>query len=253
MLEVIADYIKARRHKLGKHILFIGSSVKIPPEDIPLSALLEQLASEQVGHSFPELAVERRGAAALEQFVQQTPDHAQRCRLLREKLSASRPAEGHTQLARLVKEGYFPTIFTMEPDDLLEKALHTQHLEPETDYHLLVAGVDEPEVISVALKESTRLVIVKCGGDLDSKYLPLTAAEIDAGLQPIGAFIAEAFSVLAIFTAYGERDRPLLSYVPRDGGKVFWVNTLVPVSDEQMYTELKLESPTSIEYHRLQP
>ena len=253
MLEVIAESIKDLRHKLGRHLLFIGSSVKIPPDDIALSALLEQLASEQVANSFQELAAERRGTAALEQFAQQVPDHAQRCQLVRNQVADARPAEGHTQLAYLVKEGYFPTIFTMCPDNLLQQALHTHHLEPDTDYHLLVAGVDDPDTISVALKESTRLVIVKCGGDLDSKYLPLTADEIDTGLQPISEIIADAFSVLTIFTAYTQRDRPLLTHVPRQGGKVFWVNPLVPVSDEQMYTELKLESPASIEYHRLQP
>ncbi len=253
MLNVIADYIKGRRHRLGQHVLFIGSSVKLPPQDIRLSTLLEQLATEQVGHSFQELAAERRGAAALEAFAQKVPDHAERCQLLREKLSAARPAEGHTQLSRLVKDGYFPTIFTMEPDDLLERALHTQHLEPDTGYHLLVAGVDEPETISLALEDSTRLVVVKCGGDLASKYLPLIPAEIEAGLQPLGKIITDAFSVVVIFTAYTDRDRPLLNYVPAEGGKIFWVNSLVPVSDKQKYTELKLESPSSVEYHSLQP
>lgn len=253
MLDVIADYIRSGRHKLRKHVLFIGSSVTIPPQEVAVSALLEQLASEQVGHSFQELAVERRGAAALAEFAQQVPDHAQRRALFREKLADSRPAEGHIQLAHLVKEGYFSTIFTMAPDDLLEQALSTQHLEPDADYHRLVAGVDTPETVSVALKESTRLVIIKCGGNLDNKYLPLTPDEIQAGLQAIHTSIAEAFAVLAIFTAYTDRDRPFLDYLPHEGGKVFWVNTLVPVSDEQMYIELKLESPASAEYHRLQP
>ena len=253
MLDVIADHIKSRRHKLRKHVLFIGSSVNIPPNDVAASALLEQLASEQVGRSFQELAVERRGTAALEQFASQTPDHAQRCEALQEKLADSRPAEGHVQLARLVKDGYFSTIFTMEPDNLLAQALSTQHLEREADYHLLVAGVDSPVTIGSALKESTRLVIVKCGGDLESKYLPLIADEIRDGLQPVAEMIADAFGVVAIFTAYADRDRPFLGCVPREGGKIFWVNVLVPVSDEQRYTELKLESPGSVEYHRLQP
>ena len=234
-------------------MLFIGSSVNIPPDDIAVSSLLEQLATEQVGHSFQELAVERRGQAALEQFAAQIPEHAERCALFREKLAGSRPAEGHIQLAHLIKEGYFSTIFTMEPDDLLEQALSTQHLERETDYHRLVAGVDLAETISVALKESTRLAILKCGGDLGSKYLPLTAEEIGSGLQPLAETIGDVFSVLSIFTAYTDRDRPFLDYVPREGSRVFWVNVLVPVSDEQMYTELKLENPASVEYHRLQP
>ena len=64
---------------------------------------------------------------------------------------------------------------------------------------------------------------------------------------------SQAFRALSIFTAYSERDEPFLDYVPAEGGKIFWVNPIVPIADEEMYAELKLESPASVEYHRLQP
>ncbi len=234
-------------------MLFIGSAVRTPPADREVYLLLEDLAREQTGMSFQHLPVERRGPAAVAEFARQVPDQAQRCGLLRERLSDVRPTEGHSQLARLIQDGYFPTIFTMEPHDLLERALSDRHLEPETDYHLLVAGVDDAETISVALEDSSRVVVVKCGGDLANKRLPLTPEEIRQGLEPIGEVIGAAFGVICICTAYDERDEPFLDFVPDEGGKVFWVNRQVPTADEQMYTQLKLESPASMEFHSLQP
>jgi len=225
MLATIADHIMARRHRLGRHVLFIGSAVRIPPADREVYLLLEDLARQQTGMSFQHLPVERRGPAAVAEFARQVPDQAQRCRLLRER----------------------------EPHDLLEQALSDRHLEPETDYHLLVAGVDDAETISVALADSSRVVVVKCGGDLASKRLPLTPEEIRQGLEPIGEVIDEAFGVMCICTAYDDRDEPFLDFVPNEGGKVFWVNRQVPTADEEMYTQLKLESPASMEFHRLQP
>jgi len=253
MLGTIADHIMSRRHRLGRHVLFIGSAVCIPPADREVYLILEDLSRQQTGMSFQHLPVERRGPAAVAEFASQVPDQAQRCRLLRERLSEARPAEGHSQLARLIQDGYFPTIFTMEPHNLLEKALSDRHLEPETDYHLLVAGVDEEETISVALEDSSRVLVVKCGGDLTSKHLPLTPEELHQGLEPISNTLDDAFGVLSIITAYSDRDEPFLDFMPHQGGKVFWVNRHVPTADEQMYTELKLESPASMEFHSLQP
>ncbi len=253
MLGTIADHIMSRRHTLGRHVLFIGSAVRIPPADREVYLLLEDLARQHIGEDFQHLPVERRGPAAVAEFARRVPDQAQRCQLLRERLNDARPAEGHLQLARLIQDGYFPTIFTMEPHGLLEDALSARHLEPETDYHLLVAGIDDVETISVALEDSSRVVVVKCGGDIASKRLPLTPEEIRQELEPISEIIGEAFGVMCICTAYSNRDEPFLDFVPNEGGKVFWVNRQVPTADEQMYTQLKLESPASMEFHSLQP
>ncbi len=252
MLGVIADYVKSRRHRLGQHVLFVGSGVRLASETT-MASILEQLALEHCGDSFEGLPPERRGREALKRFAEQTTDHAVRCRLLQEKLHDVRPPEGYIRLASLIKDGYFPLIFTMSPDDLLEQSLSNQHLEPAKDYHLVVAGVTPPETYTVDLQESTRVAIIKCGGDVGSKYLPLSEAEIRETISGICDTISRSFKVLSIFTAYTERDKPFLACVPREGGKIFWVNTIVPMKDQELYEELKLESPASIEYHRLQP
>ncbi|HEY3396253.1 MAG TPA: PQQ-binding-like beta-propeller repeat protein [Armatimonadota bacterium] len=253
MVGVVADYLKARRHRLGRHVLFVGSGARIPPEELPLGTHLQTLAAGVVTDTFESLPVEQRPLAQLEAFAAQVPDQAERIRQLRSVVGTGRPAEGHVRLASLIKDGYFPAIFTMEPHALLEQALHNNFMEPATDYHLVVLGVDEPEAVRTALQHSVRVAVVKCGGDLEGRVLPITAAEMREHLAPYREIIADAFQVLATFTAYVDRDRPFLEMVPKAGGKVFWINPTIPLSDRAAFEELRSDEPGAAEYHKLQP
>ncbi len=253
MVGIVADYLKVRRHRRGRHVLFIGSGAKIPPDEVPLGVYLQNLAAAKVGDNFAHLAAEARPLAQLEAFAQRVPDPAERCRSLRALLGNPRPAEGHVRLASLVKDGYFPAIFTMEPHALLEQALHNNFMESGTDYNLVVLGVDEPEALNAALQHSVRVTVVKCGGDLENQLLPLTETELTKLLAPYEPLIADAFSVLVTFLAYSDRDRPLLRHVPHTGGKVFWVSPTIPLSDRAAFEELRADEPAVAEYHKLQP
>lgn len=253
MLSVIADHIKRHRHELGHQALFVGNRVIIPPGDRRMEDLLGDMAVQWAGHRLDALPPDRRPIEALELLAREVPDHAQRCQMLREKLAEARPAEGHIRLARLIKDGYFPTIFVAEPDRLLEQSLAVHHMYPEEDYHHFVAGPDDAETIAVGLRDSTRVVVVKCGGDLDSKFLPLSPREVADVYEQLSAVIAETFRVFSIFVAYADRDQPFLQHVSREGGKVFWVNRMIPMRDERLFDELKVENPASVEYHQFQP
>ena len=157
------------------------------------------------------------------------------------------------RLANLIKDGYFPTVFSMGSHDLLERALSTNHLESDKDYHLLVAGLDPPTSFTVDIEESTARRHHQGGGDIARKYLPVDVSEVTATAEKISEVIAQTFKGLCIFTGYHDRDKPFIERVPREGGKVFWVNTIIPMKDRELYEELKLENPASIDYHQLQP
>ena len=253
MVGVVAEYLKARRHRRGRHVLFLGSGARIPPEEITLGAYLQNLAAAEMEDDFQRLPAEARGAAQLEAFAARVPDPAERCRRLRAVIANPRTAEGHVRLASLIKDGYFPAIFTMEPHALLEQALHNNFMEPGTDYNLVVLGADEPEAVNTALLHSNRVTVVKCGGDLERQILPFTEAEMTALLAPYEAIISDAFSVLVTFVAYVERDRPLLRLVPHVGGKLFWINPTIPLSDRAAFDDLRADEPGVAEYHKLQP
>lgn len=253
MLSVIADHIKQHRHELGQHALFVGSGVVIPPADLRVEDLLQQLALEWAGARLDALPPERRGLEALELYAREVPDHAERCQALRQRLTEARPSEGHIRLARLIKDGYFPTIFIADPDRLLEQCLQVNHMEPEKDYHHFVIGLDDAETIRVGLRDSTRVVVVKCAGDIEAKFLPLAKREVQGCYDQLAEVIHETFKVFSICVAYGDRDQPFLRHVSRDGGKVFWVNRMIPMRDERLFDELKVENPASVDYHRYEP
>ena len=50
-----------------------------------------------------------------------------------------------------------------------------------------------------------------------------------------------------------DRDTPFLERIPREGGKIFWINRMSPMADAELYDELRIENPASAEYHRYQP
>jgi outer membrane protein assembly factor BamB/HEAT repeat protein len=253
MLSVISEHIKLHRHELGQTALFVGSRVIIPPSDLTVQDLLQSMAIKWAGHRLDALPPDRRGPEALELLAKEVPDHGVRCQMLRDMLTDARPSEGHIRLARLIKDGYFPTIFLAEPDRMLEQCLAINHMEPEKDYHHFVAGPDDAETIAVGVRDSTRVVVVKCTGDVESRFLPLSRAEIQACYQRMSAIIHDTFKVFSIFTAYADRDEPVLRHVGREGGKIFWVNRMVPMRDERLFDELKVENPASVEYHTFQP
>ncbi len=254
MVGVIAEHIKSHRHQLGKHSLFIGSAVKIPPDDKLIDAAITDMAVKWAGERVATLEGDEQAAAARELLASEGPDHAERCRLLREVFGPEiRPAEGHVRLSRLIKDGYYSTVFLTEPDDLLERALRAQHMEPDKDYHRLVAGVDDPKDIRVALAESSRIAIVKCGGDLEQRFLPVSRAEIEHVAADISDVLADSFRIFAVFVGMTDREEPFLAQIPREGARIFWINTMIPMADAQLYDELKIESPASAAYHRYQP
>jgi hypothetical protein len=202
MIGVVADYLKTGRYRRGRHVLFVGSGAKIPPHEINFPAYLQDLASGSVEDGYARLPAERRPVAQLEELARQVPDIGERCRRLRGLMSDIRPSEGHVRLAGLIKDGYFPAIFTMEPHALLEQALRNHFMEPGSDYNLVSLGVDEPEAVVTALQHSTRVSVIKCGGDLDRRCLPLTETELAAQLRPYEKILAEAFRVVGTFVAY---------------------------------------------------
>ncbi len=253
MLTTIADHIKTHRHQLRQHLLFIGSGVVVPPTERSIQNLISNMAVKWAGDAVAKTPQELRGGEALALLATQMPDHDERCRMLVKELGECRPAEGHIRLARMVADGYFSTIFLAEPDRLLEEALLVHHLHPEKDYHHLVAGVDDDETIRIAVEESSRMAVIKCAGDVESKFLPLTPVELENGYAAIDSIIAHAFKVFSVIVAFDDRDRALLRHVSRDGRRMFWVNPMVPVSDQRHYDQLKVDSPASVKYHRYQP
>ena len=102
MLPVIADHIKAHRHQVRQHAVFIGSGVVIPPNDLAAEQVLAELAIDLAGDRLEPVIQELRAERALAMIAEEMPDQGQRCRMLAEQLQEFRPAEGHIRLARMI-------------------------------------------------------------------------------------------------------------------------------------------------------
>lgn len=253
MIAVIADQLKLFRHQLGRHVFFVGSDAVLQPYEMTVEQMLERLALDWAGDRVAALPPDHRPAAALDAYAAAVPDHRQRCEQLAERLADLRPGEGDVQLARLIKDGYVPLLFSMSPDDSLERALTSQRMTAGEDYHLVVAGSHSTADIALAVRESSRVVVVKGGGDLHAHVLPMTAREIASVLGHIAPLLAQVFARTALFVAYTQRDQPFLSTVPRDGDKIYWANRHIPVDDPKAVDDMRLESPDAEQYHTLQP
>ncbi|MBM3472375.1 MAG: hypothetical protein FJX75_03775 [Armatimonadetes bacterium] len=253
MLGPITEFVKRYRHEVSKHALAVGSGMIVPPYARSPYDVIGEVAIREAGERAGRRSADGRLEDAVARWAAQQPDHAVRSRLVAEALASARPSEGHIRLARMVKDGYFSTLIWGAPDTLLEQALQQQRLEPERDFNLLTVGIAEPEEVRVAIEESTRITVIKTGGDLPHEFLPLTAAELRATLAPVAKVLTDALRPLLIFVAYSPRDSELLALVPPDGDRMFWVNRIVPVESRERYDELRVEAPAAARFHSYEP
>ncbi len=80
-------------------------------------------------------------------------------------------SEGYKALAELLRNGYFSTIVTMNPDTLLERAL--EETSPVPSYQIIVVGRDSDEKVAIALDgQESGICIIKL---LLHKNEPLTS------------------------------------------------------------------------------
>jgi outer membrane protein assembly factor BamB/HEAT repeat protein len=253
MLAPIAEFVKRYRHEVGKHTLVVGGGMLLQPSGKTPDEIIEQIALQETGTPPPSPSELSAAREALAKWAAAEPDHERRCKLVSQALVGARPSEGHVRLARMIKDGYFSTVFWASPDSLIERALEQQRLEPERDFNLLTVGVDEPEQVRLAIDESTRITLVKVGGDLDRGFLPLSPDEFRRALTPVADCIRHAMRSLLLIVAYSSRDSHFLSLVPADGDRVFWVNRVVPVESRERYDGLRVETPAAARFHAYQP
>jgi outer membrane protein assembly factor BamB len=253
MLGPIAEFVKRYRHEVGKHTLVVGSSIPLRPSGKTPQQIIEEVALREAGPAPSPVTSESAAEEAILRWAAQEPDHTVRCRRVSEAMGEMRPSEGHIRLARMVKDGYFSTIFWCTPDTLLEQALEQQRLEPDRDYNLLCVGVSPEEEVRVAVVESTRVTVVKVGGHLPGGFLPLAPAESREALEPLSKCFQDILRPLLVVVAFAPRDREFISFIPGDGDKMFWINRIVPVENRQRYDELRVETPAAAKSHAYLP
>ncbi len=252
MLAELTDLLKEERGVRGRHVLFLGSGAVLRPLGLTTEGLLQHEMLAWAGDRVAE-AEGDRFARACELFSAEVSEGDELAAVIRPALATTRPSEGHIRLAQLIKREYFSLILSTTLDDLLDRSLQAQKMDANEDYLRLVVGVQTAEEIEAQLEESKRVVLIKLLGDLAAKVLPITREEIEEHLRPLQAVLRKQFRKPTIFVEYADRDAPVLDLVPRDGGRIFWVSRRIPMADEELYEQLRVENPTSVYYHEYRP
>ena len=250
MLSTLTELLKNERHQRGSHVLLLGSACVLRPMAVQTDRLIENEIREWAGDRVTGDDAAREAQAL---FAQEVADGRERAAVLRPALAGARPAEGHIRLAQLIRSGYFTVVFSCSVDSLLDESLKAQKLNAHEDYVRLVVGHDRAEEIKAQLRESTRIVLLKLLGDVEVGVLPVTEDEIREHLAPVAQLLGQEFRKPTTCVEYADRDAPILELMPREGRPLFWVSRRIPMADEALYEQLRVESPTSVYYHDFRP
>ncbi len=251
MIAKLIELLRSERGEIGRHVLILGSGIVLHPNDVTTESLLVDVASQWASDNGQQ--ADSGQQMAIEAFGEAVTDGAARCRLMRKRIEELQVGEGHARLARLIKEGYFDLIFTCNVDDLLERALAAQHMNPDEGYNLYVLGKQPADAIALGIRESKRVTIVKLMGDLASHILPLTREELKRHVAPLQAVIRDQTRKPTILVGLCERDDVVLEAIPPEGERIWWVNEKVPIRDEGQFHDMKIESPEILQHHILAP
>ncbi len=251
MIVKLIELLRSERGEIGRHVLILGSGIVLHPNDVTTESLIADMASEWAAGNGQSVGSDLQ--TAIEAFAGAVTEDTARCRLIRERIEQLQVGEGHARLARLIKEGYFDLVFTCNVDDLLERALAAQHMNPDEGYNLYVLGKQPADAIALGIRESTRVTVVKLMGDLASHILPLTRAELERHVAPLQAVIRDQTRKPTILVGLCERDDAVLEAIPPEGERIWWVNEKVPIRDERQFHDMKIESPEILRHHVLAP
>jgi outer membrane protein assembly factor BamB len=253
MMQEISELVKRHQNTLGRIVLILGSGVPLRPERLSSGERLHQALREYARDMDPSLPEE----PTLEQVHAVTeardPAPAEAAKYVAPRFRDIQPSEGHLRLARLVNEGYFPTIFTLGIDDLLERALAQAHLHPDEQYNLVNVGLATRREIAGAVADSRRVTLVKALGTVGSSAFAFTRRQIQSYLRRIQRFLFDASTATTFIVGYSEADSDLIGCLKPEGGPLYWVNPRYPLGTAAEFDQLKLEAPDSVEHHVLWP
>jgi len=252
----VANILKVNKDEVGKHVLFLGTDMPLKPRNETLSTLLgeamEALCLEEIP-GFSELPEEEKTAASHVLLSRLSLTDRARQRVAGIVLKDLEISEGWIWLAQLTKAGYFSLIFTFSPHDLLERGLALEKMAPGEDYNLVVAGLDDREIVGGAVQKSARITVVKLGGDLKRGFVPLTPEEVARNVRLAGGIIHSVSSRALVMVAHSPAEEGIMRYLSRSGGPVFWISPKAPVEERGRFDEMKIGDPEGVRAHAFSP
>ena len=139
----------------------------------------------------------------------------------------------YQDLARLIRDGYFARILTINIDTLLEGALDGLKLRRGVDYDVVSLSdtLSSRTAPKMAPPPQAAIHIIKLHGDLAGNQAAITPEQIQATLQPQSAMKVEFMGDILV-VAYDFDSPPINNWLTRTRGELVWVS--VEHSGEQI-------------------
>jgi hypothetical protein len=257
-LSVLASGIETvRGQRDDAFVLFIGSGSSVVNDRPVAEELLNEVLLARWGgglseDQLAELTIEQR----IERFGRHWSNNryeAARNRKLREIYDRLRPTKGHSDLARLIKDGYAPFVLSSAIDPLLDNALAAVAHQEELLlglWRVWINGRDSEEEIREVLegKSKVDLAVVRLCGDFRfsgrDRVVPVTSEQIKRLIEPLRDPLSERLQSSLIIIDYKPFDAFLLDLIPERGGPIFVIGSEKP--DQQFEHTLYHRRPDYI-------
>lgn len=249
------DTVRGQRE--DAFVLFVGSGASLINDRPVAEELLREVLMAGWGAQLREEAI---NALSVEQRVDKFEESwpramdAAKKRKLREIYDKLRPTPGHSTLAQLIKEGYFPFVLSSAIDPLLDNALaHVAHQEQLLlgGWRVWINGRDAEDEIREVLqgKSPVNLAVIRLCGDYryqgKDRPMPVTRSQVLSQLQPIKDAVSDRLQGSLIIVDYTPFDSFLLDVIPEHGSyDVFVIGTQEP--DKQFREHLYHRKPKYI-------
>jgi len=253
MMQDISELIKRHQHTMGKVVLILGSGIPLRPDRLSSSERVARALRDYASRLDPSIGEQSKPEEIMATTESRDPSPAEAAQYAAPHFRDVVPTEGHLRLARLINEGYFPAIFTLGVDDLLERALAQMHLHPDEQYNLVNVGLATRREIAGALADSRRVTLVKMVGTVGSSGFAFTRRQAQSYLRRIQRFLFDTASATTFIAGYAHADADVIGCLKPEGGPLWWINPKYPLGAAVDFDNLKVETPDAVDHHELLP
>jgi hypothetical protein len=211
----------------------------------------EIAAATSVDAKYGELLKEKIGLKKRERFLEiwSGLDADSRYPLLRKHLwDGKSPSGGYSDLAHLIKQGYFKMALSTNLDNFLERTLRNAGWHDPDDFVVVVNGKDKPEEVREQLEFSRQpFKVVKLHGTLESPgsyaFTPEEVYEFERTIKPLlSRFINQSLIVVG----HSMQDRDIDVLFDEEGKEIHFANPTTPEPESRIDTILKVRQYGSV-------
>ncbi len=220
-IKLLAELMRSRQENdEPPYILVIGSGESVTLGSESMKPIIKTIAGSQDMNSFYQ---------TLDNF-----SPTERQLILSRHFEVAKTSIGYQRLASLAEKGYFKVIFTTNTDPFLDNLLAGDGEETAEFQVILADKQRSAETIALLDSPFPPIKLVKLHGDVQTHSFAFTPSEISNFGSQSEEILRHYLNRDLIIIGPGQRDYDLNRALSREGGSIWYVNQVSPISDTQM-------------------